>query len=133
MWVLILDSIVRYTVASLLLPFKSAKPGGSCREIRINGTTCTFQEVASAWGKARGVTYKTIAKPGAVALAEQEKAAVAGDLQGELSWSILHVIGSGFAVADDGGAKLDNDLFDFVPEKMGETFRRISKDYPVLG
>jgi hypothetical protein len=42
-----------------------------------------------------------------------------------MMWSIRPLIGSGFGIADGDGAKLDNDLFDFLPETLEETFKRV--------
>ena len=121
------DSIARYTVSSLLLPFQATAASGSERTIRVGGTSTTFQNLVDSLGIARGVKYKTQYLPPAEAAVKEEQARLVGDEHAEMMWSIKPLIASGFGVADGAGAKLDNGLFDFTPETMNETFKRMYK------
>lgn len=48
-----------------------------------------------------------------------------GNDAGEMFWSIRTLPASGYGVADGvEEGKLDNDLFDFMPENQKETFQR---------
>lgn len=56
----------------------------------------------------------------------EEKARLNGDELGEMSWSIRPLLASGFGVADGAlNSSLNNELFDFTPESMEMTFKRI--------
>jgi hypothetical protein len=121
------DSIAHYTVSSLLIPFQPTKASGSTSErtLRVQGSTCTFQGLVDALGAARGVKYETQYLDPAEAKEKEEQARLAGDEEVEMQCSIRPLIASGFGVADGEGKGLDNALFDFRPETVEETFKRV--------
>jgi hypothetical protein len=118
-------SIAHYTVSSLSIPFRPTTTSGSERTIRVQGTKTTFAALVDALGAAKGVNYETQYLDPKGAAAKQEEARLAGDEQGEMMWSIRPLIASGFGIADGNSAKVDNELFDFTPETLQETFKRI--------
>jgi hypothetical protein len=121
-------SIAHYTISSLLLPFKTTDPSGAERTIRVQATKTTFQELVNALGAAKGVKYTTHYLPPEEAVTKEKQAKREGDELGEVMWSIRPLVASGFGVADGApGSKLDNGLFDFVPETMEETLERLFK------
>lgn len=120
-----IPDIAHYTVSSLLIPFKATTASGSERTIRVQGAKTTIQALVDALGAARGVRYETSYLPAEEAAVKEEEARLAGDEVPEMMWSIRPLIASGFGVADGNGAKLDNDLFDFTPETLEETFKRV--------
>jgi hypothetical protein len=91
----------------------------------VHGTKTTFQGLVDALGAARGVKYETQYLEPVEAAKKQEKARLAGDEETEMMWSVRPLIASGFGIADGEGQKLDNGLFDFKPETMQETFKRV--------
>lgn len=115
-------SIARYTVASLLIPFKPTTASGSERTIRVEGERTIFQSLVDSLGAAKSVTYETVYLPVADAAAKQEVARLDGNEENEMMWSIRPLIASGFGTA---GSTLDNELFDFAPETIQATFQRI--------
>jgi hypothetical protein len=119
------DSIAHYTVSSLLIPFRPTTASGSERTIRVQGAKITFQALVDALGAAKGVKYETKYLPSEEAAAKEEEARLNGDEFAEMMWSIRPLIASGFGIADGHGAKLDNGLFDFIPETIEETFKRV--------
>jgi hypothetical protein len=121
------DSIAQYTVSSLLIPFQPTKASGSANErtLRVQGSTCTFQGLVDALGAASGVKYETKYLDPAEAKEKEEQARLDGDEGAEMQWSIRPLIASGFGVADGEGQGLDNALFDFRPETVEETFKRV--------
>ena len=117
---------MRCTVLSLLVPFQSTKENGSERTIRITGCETTFQGIIEALNVAKGVKYKIYYRDPAEAAAKEEKARLDGDTLGEMMWSIRPLLASGFGVADGTpGSRLDNELFDFIPESIEATFARM--------
>lgn len=122
------SSIARYTISSLLLPFKAAHPSASERTIRVQASKTTFQELVDALGAAKGVKYETRYLPVEEAVEIEKQARSDGDELGEVVWSIRPLVASGYGVADGvPGSKLDNELFDFTPETMEETLVRLFK------
>jgi len=88
----------------------------------------TFQELVVALGKSKGVKNTTKYLLVEEAAVKEEKAKLAGDEIGEMMWSIRPLIASVFGVADGVlGSKLNNELFDFTPKTMVETFDRFYK------
>ena len=80
----------------------------------------------NALGAAKGVKYDVKYLPPSEAAIKEEKARIEGDEASEMMWSIRPLIASGFGIADGAqGSKLNNDTFDFKPETMDETFRRV--------
>jgi hypothetical protein len=127
-WVLILVfSIARYTVSSLLLPFQPTTTSGSGRTIRVQETKTMFHGLVDALGAARGVRYERQDQDLAEAGLREEQARIAGDEEAEMMWSIRPLIASGFGVADGEGKGLDSGLFGFTPETAEETFQRMYK------
>ncbi|KAG0650032.1 hypothetical protein D0Z07_3871 [Hyphodiscus hymeniophilus] len=121
-----IPDIAHYTISSLLLPFEANGPSRSERTIRVQATKTTFQKLVDALGAAKGVKYKSHYLPIEKAVEKQKQAKENGDELGEVMWSIRPLVASGFGIADGAaGSKLDNDLFDFVPETMEETFTRL--------
>ena len=60
------------------------------------------------------------------AAAKEENARLKGDEVAEMMWSIRPLLASGFGVADGVlNPTLNNELFDFTPESMEMTFKRI--------
>jgi NmrA-like family len=120
-----LGSIARYTVESLLIPFKSTNPTNpSERTIRVCGSSQPFSTLVDALSKASGHEYKVAYLDPAGAAEKQEQARLAGDELGEMMWSIRPLVASGYGVAD-GNGELDNRLFDWRPETVEETFQRV--------
>jgi hypothetical protein len=112
-------------VSSLFLPFKSTNASNpSERTLRVCGSSQPFSALVEALSKASGREYKVTYLDPAGAAEKQEQARQAGDELGEIMWSIRPLVASGYGVAD-GNGKLDNDLFDFRPETMEETFQRV--------
>jgi hypothetical protein len=84
--------------------------------------------LVDALGKAKGVTYTTKHFSVEEAAMKEERAKLEGGEIGEMMWSIRPLIASGLGVTDGvPGSKLDNELFDFTPETMVETFDRLYK------
>jgi hypothetical protein len=81
--------------------------------------------LVDALGTAKGVKYKVHYLPPAEAAVNEEQARLAGNELSEMMWSIRPLVASGFGVADGAGSMLDNGLFDFTPETIDETFRRV--------
>jgi hypothetical protein len=81
--------------------------------------------LVDALGAARGVEYETQYLDPAEAAVEEEKARLAGNEEAEMMWSIRPLVASGFGIADGDRKELDNALFDFKPETMEETFKRL--------
>lgn len=121
------DSIARYTVSSLLLPFTPTGVSGSERTIRVTGTSTTFQGLVDSLGEAKNTTYEVDYLPVEEASRMEEQARLDGNDLSEMMWSIKPLVASGFGVADGNGSRLDNDLFDFTPETITETFSRMFK------
>jgi hypothetical protein len=119
------DSIAHYTVSSLLVPFQPTSGLTGGRTLRVQGSTCAFQGLVDALGAARGVKYETQYLDPEEAKKKEEQARLAGDEGAEMQWSIRPLIASGFGVADGEGKELDNALFDFTPESVDETFKRV--------
>jgi hypothetical protein len=78
-------------------------------------------------GTAKGVKYKVQYLPPSEAAAKEEEARQSGNELREMMWSIRPLVASGYGVADGIGTSLDNGLFDFTPETMDETFKRVYK------
>jgi hypothetical protein len=113
-------------VSSLLLPFKATTPSGSERTIRVQATKTTFQALVDALGATKGVKYTTHYLPIEEAAEKEIEAKESGDELGEVMWSIRPLVASGYGVADGApGSGLDNELFDFTPETMEDTLRRL--------
>lgn len=122
------DSIAHYTVSSLLISFKSNNTANpSERTIRVCGSSQPFSALVDALSKASGRKYSVTYLDPAGAAEKQEQARLAGDELGEAMWSIRPLVASGYGVAD-GTGELDNGLFDFRPETVEETFRRVYAD-----
>ena len=122
-----IPDVARYTVESLLIPFKStSSTNPSERTTRVQGSAQPFSTLVDALGKARCRQYKVTYQDPVGAAGEQEKARLAGDELGEMMWSIRPLVASGYGIAD-GNGELDNDLFGFWPETVEETFQRIYK------
>lgn len=123
---IICRSIARYTVTSLLIPFEPTK-GSSERTLRVQGSSSTFQALVNALSTARGVEYETQYLDPEEAKEKEELARLAGNEEEDMGWSIRPLIASGFRVADGHGEVkgLDNDRFDFTPETLEETFKRV--------
>ncbi|KAF2172812.1 hypothetical protein M409DRAFT_16772 [Zasmidium cellare ATCC 36951] len=121
-----IPDIARYTVDSLLIPFKA--DGGAFpnrRTIRAQGGSKPYGELVADLEEARGMKYSVEYRDRAEALKLQEQARQQGDEAGEMFWSIRTLPASGYGVADGvEEGKLDNDLFDFTPETQKETFER---------
>ena len=115
---LIIYSIARYTVLSVLLPFVD---GHQKREIRVVGERTTFQGLIDVLGETEGEKYESTYLPADEALAEQEKARKAEDETAELLWSLRTLGASGNATVP---GSWHNDLFDFKPESVRETLER---------
>lgn len=128
-WKLTVPSIARYTVQSLLLPFRENSgphfPGR--RVLRVQGGSKPYQELVADLEAVRGIQYYVEYRDPAEAHNLEEKARQEGDEAGEMHWSIRTLPASGFGVADgeENKAQLDNGLFDFVPETQRETFERV--------
>lgn len=125
------NSIARFTVQSLLIPFteNGGKHFPGRRTLRVQGGSKPYGELVADLEAARGVKYDVEYRDPAEALALMEKARQEGDEAGEMFWSIRTLPASGFGVADgkENGAKLDNELFDFTPETQTETHKRFWK------
>ena len=99
----------------------------------MTGTKTTHQGIVNALGLATGVQYKTHYKDPIEAAQKEEKARDDGDTLEEMMWSIRPLLASGHGVADgEPGSALDNHLFDFAPESMEATFKRVYSDANAL-
>lgn len=108
------------------MPFKATKVNGSERTIRVTGSKTTHQEIVDALCIARGSKYVVYCRDPAEAAAKEEKASLDGDDVGEMLLSIRALLASGSGVADGVPAsRLDNGLFDFLPESTETTFGRL--------
>jgi hypothetical protein len=121
------DSIANFTASSLLIPLRPTKASGSAngRTLRVQGSTCTFQGLVDALGAARRVKYETQYLDPTEVKEKEEQARLAGDEGAEMQCSIRPLIASRFGVADGEGKGLDNAIFDFKPETLEETFKRV--------
>lgn len=119
-------SIARYTVDSLLIPFKADQgPFPNRRTLRVQGGSKPYGELVADLENARGIKYSVEYRDPAEALKLMEEARQRGDEAGEMFWSIRTLPASGYGVADGvEKGKLDNGLFDFTPETPEETFQR---------
>lgn len=130
-WRLTASSIARYTVQSLLLSFReNCGPNFPGRRVlRVQGGSKPYQELVADLEAVRGIQYYVEYRDPAEARELEEKARQEGDEAGEMHWSIRTLPASGFGVADgeENKAKLNNDLFEFVPETQRETFQRVWK------
>ncbi|KAK4501736.1 hypothetical protein PRZ48_007545 [Zasmidium cellare] len=121
-----IPDIARYTVDSLLIPFKAddnAFPNR--RTLRVQGGSKPYGELVADLEAARGIKYTVEYRDPAEALQLQEKARQGGDEAGEMFWSIRTLPASGYGVADGvEKGKLDNRLFNFTPETQTETLMR---------
>jgi hypothetical protein len=113
------NSIARYTVESILLPFED---GQQKREIRVTGDQTTWGRLIGDLGTAQGATYEQKYLPASEALHYQEEARRAEDEAAEMMWSVKPLAASGNAIVP---GKLDNDRFSFRPETALETFQRV--------
>ena len=120
-------SIARYTVESLLIPFKEdGEPFPGRRTLRVQGGSKPYRELVQDLEAARGGDkYKIDYRDPAEALASMEKSRQQGDEANEMFWSIITLAASGHGVADGvEKGKLDNQLFSFTPESQSETMKR---------
>ena len=104
---------------SILIPHE---PTRQKREIRVRGQRATFQELIDILGEVEGQKYETTYLTVDEALAEQERARKAENEDEELAWSLRTLGASGFAIVPD---PLDTSRFDFTPETVRETFKRV--------
>ena len=110
-------SVVRFLVASFLLPFTLSSPE---RTIRVAGGRQTWQQLIDILGDIQGVTYD-VKYLSADAAVEKERAAfVVGDTDTQLAWSARPLAASGLSDVEP----LDNNLFDFVLETPRQTFEK---------
>lgn len=119
-------SIAKYTVDSLLIPFKADQgPFPHRRTLRVQGGSKPYGELVAHLENARDIKCSVEYRDPAEALKFMEEARQRGDEAGEMFWSIRTLPASGYGVADGvEEGKLDNGLFDFTPETQEETFRR---------
>jgi hypothetical protein len=110
--------VVKYLVASILLPFKSSDPK---REIRVAGGRQTWQQLIDLLGEIQGVKYTTNYLSTEPAIENEKKAFLAGDVNTQLAWSAKPLAASGYSDV----SPVDNNLFDFVPETPRETFTKM--------
>ncbi len=95
----------------------------------MTGTKTTHQEIVDALGSAKGIKYQVQYRDPAEAAENEEQARENGETSLEMQWSIRPLLASGYGVADgETGSNLDNHLFDFEPDSMDATFKRISSD-----
>lgn len=86
----------------------------------------TFKSLVEAYEASKQVKYQVNYLPVAGAAEIEKQKKLEGDVNGERLWSIRTLVASGFGRADGvAGSKLDNNLFDFVPETAKRTFERI--------
>jgi hypothetical protein len=89
----------------------------------VQGWTGTLRELIKAYEEAKGVKYQIDFADPREAAAKQEEARLAGDDVMESVYSIKPLLAGGHGVADGAkGSKVDNGLFQFVPETPAETF-----------
>jgi hypothetical protein len=114
-----IPDIARYTIDSLRIPFE-----GKERTLRVQGWTGTLDDLIGQLEEVRGTKYKIEWVDPEEAVRLEEDARVKGDDWGEMVYSIKRLLASGYGVAD-GVGKLDNDKFDFEPEKPADSFKRV--------
>jgi hypothetical protein len=110
--------VVKYLVASLLLPFPSSSPE---RTFRVAGGRSTFQELIDILGEVQGVKYQCTYLSPEISAQKQLDAVKARDVGTELMWSAKPLGTTGFGDVEP----VDNGLFTFVPETPMETFVRM--------
>lgn len=92
------------------------------RTIRVASGRQTWKELIETLEEVQGVKYTTTCFPRDLAIEEEKKAFVAGDVNSQLVWSAKPLAASGYA---DLQGPLDNDVFDFVAETPKETFQKL--------
>jgi hypothetical protein len=110
--------VVRFLVASILIPFTSSNPE---RTIRVAGGRQTWQQLIDILGEIQGVKYSAQQIPFESAIEKEKEAFVAGDVNTQLAWSARPLAASGYCDYEP----VDNKMFDFVPESPKETFAKM--------
>jgi hypothetical protein len=110
--------VVRYLVASILLPFTSNNPE---RTIKVAGGRQTWQQLMDILGDIQGVKYDVKYLPDDAAIEKEKEAFLARDVDTQLAWSAKPLAASGLSNLQP----LDNDLFDFVAETPRQTFEKL--------
>ena len=111
-------SICKAFVESVLLPSSEQK-----REIRIAGSTQTYQELIDTLGRVQGVKYQCTYNDPTEATKKSAEAWMSGKGEAdEYLWALKALPASGIGSL---GSKLDNSLLSFTPETAEQTFRRI--------
>jgi hypothetical protein len=110
--------VVRFLVASILIPFTSSNPE---RTIRVAGGRQSWQQLIDILGEVQGVKYSAKYLSSDAAVEKEKESFIAGDVNAQLAWSAKPLAPSGYADLQP----LDNEMFDIVPETPKETFERL--------
>ncbi|KAK7032679.1 NAD(P)-binding protein [Favolaschia claudopus] len=114
-----LADVVKYTVESVLLPWEGNQQR---RELRFGAETLTWQALLETLEEVQGVKYDTVYLDPHEAEAKEEEARVKGDVEAEISWCALKLMGTGVGHMR---GPFDNERFSFKPETVKETFQRL--------
>lgn len=117
------NSIVKYTVASVLMLESNVKDENPCRTFRIPTATYSWEEVIDTLSRIQGKQYTCTYRPNPDALALVEKYASEGDADKELEFSLKAILGD---EKQEGVPKpWDHDKFpDIQPESLEVSLRR---------
>ncbi|KAK6981765.1 NAD(P)-binding protein [Favolaschia claudopus] len=114
-----LADVVKYTVESVLLPWEGNQQR---RELRFGAETLTWKALLETLEEVQGVKYDTVYLDPHEAEAKEEEARVKGDVEAEVSWCALKLLGTGVGHMR---GPFDNERFSFKPETVKETFQRL--------